>query len=508
LREGRSAHGAVVILTVVVLLLSGVTLAVRTAHAATSTITATQSGLVAYDSMFSGDTSSWTFGNSGLLVGTYSSSEDSQGLHLGSQSTIMLVDWSYSGAASPATAASLFHSIVSLPYTSVPDGQANTGVYVEGQNGNFVECGAVADQTGHYWIVGTGSAIGSTMLFKSDLNQPTSQSCTVITNGSSYLKVYVGGSVVYESSTLALGLSSPLRGYLQLGTSSMASMHSGTFVDYYATQGELVTVMNAPPGGVAQIVDAANSVLESATVDSSGTASLLVGMFSLPIIANIDVYDTSNALVASTPAPAPIWGGDAYRVSGVTTSSSTASSTTTSSSITTSTSSSTNTTTTTTITTTTPTTTTTTITTTTSTTPTTTSTSTSSTSITSTTTTTSVLGGITVYAHRVPASYWDPCFATTCSAGTGPGTSMYIALLDSNGNLVQAGFADENGTTFSGLTPGTTYYVYPSDCENCHGSVHTVQFDHWGDDGSATRPRPTAVGSSLDAWYTCTNMCQ
>jgi hypothetical protein len=113
-----------------------------------------------------------------------------------------------------------------------------------------------------------------------------------------------------------------------------------------------------------------------------------------------------------------------------------------------------------------------------------------------------------VYAHRIPASYWDPCFATTCSAGTGPGTSMYIALLDSNGNLLQAGFADENGYTFTGLTQGITYYVYPSDCENCHGSIHTVAFDHWGDDNSATRPRPTAVGSSLDAWYSCTNMCQ
>ncbi|HJT09836.1 MAG TPA: fibronectin type III domain-containing protein, partial [Candidatus Nitrosotalea sp.] len=38
--------------------------------------------------------------------------------------------------------------------------------------------------------------------------------------------------------------------------------------------------------------------------------------------------------------------------------------------------------------------------------------------------------GITVYAHRIPASYWDPCFATTCSAGTGPGAKMEFALLD------------------------------------------------------------------------------
>ncbi|MCS4538591.1 MAG: fibronectin type III domain-containing protein [Thaumarchaeota archaeon] len=58
--------------------------------------------------------------------------------------------------------------------------------------------------------------------------------------------------------------------------------------------------------------------------------------------------------------------------------------------------------------------------------------------------------GITVYAHRIPAFYWDPCFATTCSAGSGPGTTMYFELYDSSGNLVQTGYADENGYTFSG----------------------------------------------------------
>lgn len=115
--------------------------------------------------------------------------------------------------------------------------------------------------------------------------------------------------------------------------------------------------------------------------------------------------------------------------------------------------------------------------------------------------------GITVYAHRIPASYWDPCFATTCNAGTGPGASMYVMLYDSSGNVVQSGYTDENGYTFYGLNPLATYYVYPTDCDNCHGSPHDVVFQYWGDDDSSARPRAAMIGSSLDAWYSCTNNC-
>ncbi|MHB1868910.1 MAG: hypothetical protein ACYCPP_08190 [Nitrososphaerales archaeon] len=114
--------------------------------------------------------------------------------------------------------------------------------------------------------------------------------------------------------------------------------------------------------------------------------------------------------------------------------------------------------------------------------------------------------GITIYASRIPASYWAPCFATTCSAGTGPGASMYFILYDSSMNVVQTGFANENGYTFTGLTAGATYYVYPSDCDLCHGSTHDVLFQYWGDN-SSVRPMAATVGASLDAWYSCTNGC-
>ena len=111
------------------------------------------------------------------------------------------------------------------------------------------------------------------------------------------------------------------------------------------------------------------------------------------------------------------------------------------------------------------------------------------------------------YAHRIPASYWDPCFATTCSAGVGEGTTMYVELWDAAGNVLQSGYADENGWAFKGLNPSTTYYVYPYDCDACHGSSHNVVFEYWGDNHSTVRPRATLPGASLNGWYSCTNGC-
>lgn len=114
---------------------------------------------------------------------------------------------------------------------------------------------------------------------------------------------------------------------------------------------------------------------------------------------------------------------------------------------------------------------------------------------------------ITVYAHRIPASYWDPCFATTCDAGTGPGATMYFGLYNSSGELIQEGFADEYGYAFSGLNPNETYFVYPSDCGFCHISLHDVVFEYWGDTQTGERPRATTTGADLHAWYSCSNSC-
>jgi hypothetical protein len=116
--------------------------------------------------------------------------------------------------------------------------------------------------------------------------------------------------------------------------------------------------------------------------------------------------------------------------------------------------------------------------------------------------------GITVTANRIPASYWAPCFALVCSAGTGPGATMYFVLYDASGSIVATGFADENGYTFTGLTSGATYYVYPADCDMCHGANHDVVFQYWnGNPSMTTRPLAVTVGETVNAWYSCTNNC-
>lgn len=120
--------------------------------------------------------------------------------------------------------------------------------------------------------------------------------------------------------------------------------------------------------------------------------------------------------------------------------------------------------------------------------------------------------GVTVYADRIPASYWSPCFATVCSAGTGPGASMYVVIEDSAGNVLHSAYADEWGVTFTGLTPGVTYYVLATNCNMCHGSVHDVVFNYWtggtlGSSQYASNPLAVKAGGVVEAWYSCTNSC-
>jgi len=117
------------------------------------------------------------------------------------------------------------------------------------------------------------------------------------------------------------------------------------------------------------------------------------------------------------------------------------------------------------------------------------------------------VNGITVYANRIPAGYWAACFALACSLGTGPGASMELSLYNSSDIIVQTALVNEQGYTFLGLNSSATYYVYPQNCDLCHGSTHDVLFDYWGNDSSSAVPIAATVGTSLEAWYNCTNGC-
>lgn len=100
---------------------------------------------------------------------------------------------------------------------------------------------------------------------------------------------------------------------------------------------------------------------------------------------------------------------------------------------------------------------------------------------------------IIVYAKRVPSPSWGETF-TSANAG------MFIMLMDSSNAMIQKGIVDENGYAFTGLKKGATYYVYPADCDGCHGSEHDVDFRHWKD-GSTARPRAVTTGSSVEAYF-------
>ncbi|MDC8437718.1 MAG: hypothetical protein LV468_01810, partial [Candidatus Nitrosotenuis sp.] len=176
-----------------------------------------RSGLVASDSLDTGDTSYWTPWSSTVntpLLREYH--EDSQGLHIGVQAPYS-GKWVNYAAVSPATDASLFHAVVTNPYTFVSNGVFESGLYVVSSiNSNFVGCIAVSDYSGHYWSViqAYGSdVIGSgimTTLYQSPLNtEPLTQECTIITNGSNHLQVYLGGNLIVSRNDLVQRMPSP-----------------------------------------------------------------------------------------------------------------------------------------------------------------------------------------------------------------------------------------------------------------------------------------------------------
>ncbi|MBI2184640.1 MAG: hypothetical protein HYU39_06745 [Thaumarchaeota archaeon] len=319
----KSAHSNVALSAVLLLalLIEAMAPTIGSASAATAPITRVQSGLVAFDSLTTGNMDYWTFWgsavNTPLLRDYY---EDSQGLHIGVQSPYS-GKWVNYAAVSPDTNAYLFHSVVTNPYSSISDGVVDVGLYVVASTSNYVGCIAVADFSGHYWAVvqAYGTTLGDatmTTLYQSPLNtMPLTQDCTIITNGDNYLKVYLGGNVVFSGSNMVMNMPTPFNAFLQIDASAPGSIHYGTYLNYYATSSERVTVTNAPLDGTVQVVDSFNNVLASVPVDPDGTATMFVGMYSSPLNAFIKVYDSTNTLVASTTSTIPIWGGDTYTIS-------------------------------------------------------------------------------------------------------------------------------------------------------------------------------------------------
>ena len=323
----RPRVGLAIFVSAILLLVSAFVPAMNITHAAPGDITLVKSGSVAADSLTTGNTTSWTFGGEATILpgAKYTYSEDAQGLHIGVQAGAPN-QWAGFYAASQNTTASLFHAFITLPYTSMPTGEEyNTGIYVQTANKNiinYIGCLAVAYDGGpYYWTVNHsyGPADQATTietLYQSNGTMPLAQDCTIITNGSNYLKVYLGGQVVVNRNNMSLSIPAPFNTYLEVQTTSTSAMRNGTYTDYYATLGENVAVSGAPPGGRVQIEDASGGVLVSSTANDTGVASLNVGQYHLPLNGYyIRVYDIDDTLLGSTPSAVTIWGGDVYTVS-------------------------------------------------------------------------------------------------------------------------------------------------------------------------------------------------
>lgn len=89
-------------------------------------------------------------------------------------------------------------------------------------------------------------------------------------------------------------------------------------------------------------------------------------------------------------------------------------------------------------------------------------------------------------AFRLPSEHWGPTFESA-------NAQMFFAIYDSDGVLVTADFASESGTIVK-LEQDKDFYIYPADCEKCHGDNHDVIFKHWKDQTNTERPRHIVAG--------------
>ncbi|NHH98175.1 hypothetical protein DYY66_1963 [Candidatus Nitrosotalea sp. FS] len=217
----------------------------------------------------------------------------------------------------------LYHSVITTPVQTIPENSVyyNNGMYVQtngSNNVNYVTCTSNISSFGTVWAVfwATGNPFGATsftrLWYDPSLNQPLTRDCTIITNGNNYLKVYMDGVKVVDSTTMNLLMPAPFNVFLEPQSSYAGQLLNGTFTDYYTSTGENVTVTNLPSNtGRVDIVDSSGTVLATSHV-ANQIASLNVGQYHFPLSGTIKVYDSSNALITSRPSS--IYGGDVYSV--------------------------------------------------------------------------------------------------------------------------------------------------------------------------------------------------
>ena len=302
---------------------------------ATGTINKIQCGLYALDPLnnktatqeqLTASSTYWVYGGDAPGENaTYSYNEDPQGLHIGVQAP---ANGTYAGyyAVSPNSNAMLFHAVLTTPVRTVPYGDFQNGLYVQTTQApvNYVTCVSITDNIGTVWaLVHTygspfGSLVFDTLWVDTSADQSLTRDCTIITNGHNYLKLYMDNTLVYSSNTLALGMPAPFNAFLEPQTSYDGAQLFGTYNDFYSALGENVKIINNPSNAVtAQIVDSSGNLLANSPV-ILGNATIDIGRYHLPENASIQVLDSNNVSIASSPSVETVYGGDVYSVAGST----------------------------------------------------------------------------------------------------------------------------------------------------------------------------------------------
>lgn len=300
------------------------------AFADSTKIVRTQSGLVTSDSLTTGELSRWhLFGDAIARNAPHSGFEDKDGLHIGIVAPKENM-WSGYFAISPLRQAKLYHVKITLPDARPMKNMADAALYVQQEmyrdpRIDSIGCGADIFPAAIRWGIGWGSGNATTQTFHQAVyvdkspNQPTSRECTLVTNGDNELTAYIDGKKVFSSNAMHLNMPKPFQSYLELQTNSNApsqgQMFTGTFVDYYETSGEFLTVSGAKPGLVVRLTNSTSeNVLSSAIASANGTALLDIGRYHMPLYGSVQVLDANgtNILASTDGAIGDIYGGDVF----------------------------------------------------------------------------------------------------------------------------------------------------------------------------------------------------
>lgn len=260
-------------------------------------------------------------GNAQELKAPYDYFMDKNGLHIGVRSP---KSGTYVGsfAMAPPTAGTLFHSLITVPEKSIPDGYLQNGLYVRGSSGpnNYLTCNAVTNRDGTSWSVvysyedSNGGSKFDFLFEDYDKNSPLSRDCTIVTNGSNLLRVFLDETEVYSNYEMKMNLPTPLMSSISIQSSYDKETLYGIFMDYYIALDTNIQVNNLPPSVDSLVLlDSSGKEIVSGTVEN-GLGTVDVGKFNYPLIATIRAMDDGTP-IASTSGAVNIYGGDNYEVS-------------------------------------------------------------------------------------------------------------------------------------------------------------------------------------------------